>query len=105
MPTRPAIRAADGGVTLEVHVIPRAGRAGVAGVRDAALLVRLHAAPVEGAANKELVDLIADTFGVPRRAVTIVSGERSRKKRLHIAGISVEGADLKLETRHARLKT
>ena len=57
------------------------------GVRDDALLVRLAAAPVDGAANAELIAVLAEAFGVPRRAVTLVAGERSRLKRVRITGI------------------
>jgi len=60
----------------------------VAGLRDGALLVRLAAAPVDGAANLELIDLIARALHVAKRDVTIVSGERSRRKRVRIAGMN-----------------
>lgn len=80
------------GVTIDVRVIPRAAKSGVAGTRDGALLVRLNAPPVEGAANSELVEVIAEALGVPRRAVTIVAGERSRMKRVAISGTTVEAA-------------
>jgi uncharacterized protein (TIGR00251 family) len=79
------------GLLLQVRVVPRAGRSAVAGVRDGALLVRLAAAPVDGAANAELIDVIAAAFAVPRRAVTLVSGERSRLKRVRIAGTDADG--------------
>ena len=80
------------GVTIDVRVIPRAARSGVAGTRDGALLVRLNAPPVEGAANEELIAVIAKAAGVPRRAVTIVSGERNRTKRIAISGMTPEHA-------------
>ena len=76
------------GVVIDVRVTPRASRSGLAGVRDGTLLLRLHAPPVEGAANAEVVDLLAKLLGVPRRAVTIVSGGRSRLKRVRIEGVS-----------------
>ena len=72
---------------LEIRVIPRAGRSEFAGLRDGAVLVRLAAAPVDGAANDELVALIARTLRLPRRDITIVSGERSRSKRVRVAGM------------------
>ncbi len=75
------------GLVLQVRVVARAGRSAVAGVRDDALLVRLAAAPVDGAANAELIAVLAEAFGVPRRAVTLVAGERSRLKRVRITGI------------------
>lgn len=77
-----------GGVVIAVRVIPRAGRSGLAGTRDDALLVRLAAAPVDGAANAELVEVLAAAFAVPRRQVTLVGGERARQKRLRIEGLT-----------------
>ncbi len=77
-------------------MIPRAGRSGFAGLRDGALLVKLAAAPVDGAANDELIALLAKALRVPKRDVTIVSGERSRTKRIRIAGIDREQALAKL---------
>jgi len=83
------IHPTDGGVLLDVRVVPRAGRSGIAGTRDGALLVRLNAPPVDGAANEELIDAMAKVFGVPKRAVTLVAGARSRTKRLRISGLTV----------------
>jgi uncharacterized protein (TIGR00251 family) len=85
-----------GGAELVVRVVPRAGRDAVAGVRDGALLLRLAAAPVDGAANEALVRVLAETLGVPRRAVALVSGERSRRKRVRIAGLTAADAGHRL---------
>jgi uncharacterized protein (TIGR00251 family) len=90
------IESSADGVVLTVRVIPRAGRSGVTGTRDGTLLVRLNAPPVDGAANVELVDVVADVFGVARRAVTIIAGERSRTKRVHITGIDARYAASRL---------
>jgi uncharacterized protein (TIGR00251 family) len=87
------------GVVIDVRVIPRASHPGPAGVRDGALLLRLHAAPVDGAANAEVVDILADLLGVPRRAVTILSGHHSRRKRIAVAGIGLDAAARALERR------
>ena len=57
-------------------------------MRDGALVIRLAAAPVDGAANAELIDVLARALRVPKRDVTIVSGERSRNKRVRIAGMN-----------------
>lgn len=75
---------------LSVRVIPRSGRAGLAGIRDNAVLVRLHAPPVEGAANAELIDVLAKALDVPKRALTIVAGEHSRQKRVRVSGVTEE---------------
>jgi uncharacterized protein len=86
------IDSTPGGVLITVRVIPRAGRSGLAGTRDGVLLVRLNAPPVEGAANAELIEVLADVLDVPKRAVTIVSGERSRSKRVRVTGVTLERA-------------
>jgi uncharacterized protein (TIGR00251 family) len=85
--SRPKPTASSADALLEVRVIPRAGRSGVAGLRDGALLVRLAAAPVDGAANAELIAVLADALHLPKRSVEIVSGDRSRSKRVRIAGM------------------
>jgi uncharacterized protein (TIGR00251 family) len=77
---------ANDGVTIDVHVIPRARKSEVAGTRGEALLVRLNAQPVDGAANSELIELLATALGLSKRQVSIVSGERSRAKRVRIQG-------------------
>ena len=71
------ITATTGGVLIDVRVIPRAKRSGLAGSRGDALLVRLQSPPVDGAANAELIEVLAAALGVTRREVTIVAGERS----------------------------
>lgn len=85
-----------GGVLLSVRVIPRANRPGIDGTRGGALLVRLGAAPAEGAANEELVEVIARALDVPRRSVTIAAGARSRSKRVRVAGIDLAAAAARL---------
>jgi len=75
-------------VELTVRVIPRAKRTEISGERDGALVVRVAAPPVEGAANEALIDFLARALGVPRRAVQIVSGERGRTKRVAIANVT-----------------
>jgi uncharacterized protein (TIGR00251 family) len=81
---------------LNIRVIPRAKRAGVAGTRGEAWLVRLQAPPVDDAANEELIALLAQVLGVSKRAVSIVSGETSRHKRVHVIGIGPEAAQERL---------
>ena len=76
------------GVTLRVRVVPRAGRTGVAGTRADALLVRLAAAPVDGAANDALIAFLSELFDRPRRDIILVSGHTSRDKRVNIAGVT-----------------
>lgn len=76
--------AADGGTQLCIHVQPGATRSALAGIHDNALKVRVAAAAVEGAANAALIDFLAGLLKRPRREVTIVRGERSRRKLIHV---------------------
>ena len=83
------ITAFPDGVMLDVRVIPRASRSQIAGTRNGALVVRLSAPPVDGAANAELVELLAGELGIPRRSITLIAGERSRSKRVRVLGVTV----------------
>jgi len=85
-----------GGVTFRIRVTPRAGRTVIAGERGDALLVKLAAAPVDGAANDALVALLASLLDRPKRDVSIVSGERSRDKVVEVRGLSVADAAARL---------
>jgi len=78
----------QGRARLWVRVQPRAARSEVVGVHGDALKVRLTAPPVDGAANEELVELLANTFAVARRAVRILAGEHSRSKIVEIEGVT-----------------
>ncbi len=80
-------------VVLSVRVVPRAAKAGVAGKRGNDWLVRLHAPPVEGAANAELVAVLAVALSVPKRAITIITGANSRQKRVRVVGIDAATAE------------
>jgi uncharacterized protein len=77
-------------VILDIKVIPRAGRSALAGTRDGSILIRLAAAPVDGAANAELIAFLSTLLDVPKRNITIVSGETSRQKRVRIDGVTAE---------------
>jgi uncharacterized protein (TIGR00251 family) len=84
------------GALIAVKVIARASSSAVSGIRDGALLVRLNAAPVDGAANAELIDVLAGALGVHKGAITITSGETSRRKTVRIAGVSAAAIITKL---------
>ena len=84
------------GVSVTVRVTPRAGKTAIAGVCDDVLLVKLAAAPVDGAANNALIALLADTFDLPKRQVEIASGDKSRTKHVTLVGASTRGLDARL---------
>ena len=88
--------AAPGGVVLAVRVQPGASRSGVAGRHGDALKVQVRARPVEGAANRELLTVLADALAVRPALLTLESGRHGRAKRVHVAGLDVATAALRL---------
>jgi uncharacterized protein (TIGR00251 family) len=89
----------DGGVTIDIVVVPRASKSGVAGTRGDAVLVRVNAAPVDDAANAELIEVMASALGCPKRAITIVAGSHARRKRMRVVGLDAATAAARLGTR------
>lgn len=78
------------GVVINVRAAPRSLRAGLDGMVGDALKVRIRSAPVDGKANKELIEVIADAFGLPKSAVVFKGGETSKTKRLLLRGTTKE---------------
>ncbi len=74
------------GVEFAIHVQTRASREGVGGLHAGALQVRVHAPPVAGRANAAVAEAVAAALGVRRRDVVLVSGQKSRQKRLKVNG-------------------
>ena len=73
--------------TLELKVVPNAPRDEIAGWLGPALKVKVHAPALEGRANDALCAFLADHLGLPRRAVTLVRGDKSRQKIVRIDGL------------------
>jgi uncharacterized protein (TIGR00251 family) len=84
-----SIRSDENGVVVDVAVVPRASKCAFAGVHDGRLKVMLDAPPVDGEANDALRAFLAKALGRPKRDVTIVRGEKSRKKTVAISGVGV----------------
>jgi uncharacterized protein len=78
----------EGAVTFLVRVQPRASKDEIGGEMEGALKVRLRAPAVEDRANEALVEFLAQLLKRPRSAVRILSGERSRTKRMEIHGVT-----------------
>ena len=81
---------ADGALVLSLHVQPGAKKTEFVGPHGDAMKLRLAAPPVDGKANAELVAFVARFCDVGRSAVTLVSGETSRAKRVRIEGLDAE---------------
>ena len=91
------VRDAEGGATLRVRVSPRASRDGLAGERQGALVVRITAPPVEGAANSAVARLLARVLEVAPSAVVVRHGSTGRDKLLHVAGLDAALVRSRLE--------
>jgi uncharacterized protein (TIGR00251 family) len=87
----------SGGVRVKLKVIPNAPRDEIVGWRGDALTVKVAAPPVEGKANRALIKFLAEVLGVRPVDVSIVQGETSRSKSVHIAGISAAQARERLK--------
>lgn len=77
------------GVILNVKAQPRSSKAGLDGLLGEAVKVKIRCAPVDGKANKELVETLADAFGLPKSRVVFKSGETSKTKRILLQGVTV----------------
>ncbi|MEW6218409.1 MAG: DUF167 domain-containing protein [Thermodesulfobacteriota bacterium] len=87
--------AADG-VLLLVHAQPRAASNRLMGLHDRALRIGITAPPLEGRANVMLAAFLADLFDLPKSAVRLTAGDRGRKKRFLLQGLSREQAETRL---------
>ena len=76
--------------TLAIKAVPNAPRSAVVGWLGDALKVKVHAPAVEGRANEELCRFLAEALDLPRRAVTLATGNTSRQKRVQIEGLSLD---------------
>ena len=91
-----AIHESSGGVTFAVKVHPRAKKNAITGELGDALKISLTAPPIDGRANEACIDYFAKLLKVPRSSITIASGQTSRRKTIHVAGLSAEEASQKL---------
>ena len=80
----PCLKPWPGGCQLDVSVVPNARRTAADGWHDGALRLRLNAPPVDGKANAQLIDWLADELGCPKRRVTLLRGDTARRKQLAI---------------------
>lgn len=78
------------GTVLNVKAQPRSSKAGVEGLIGDAVKVRIRCAPVDGKANRELVETLADAFGLPKSRVVFKSGETSKQKRILLMGLRAD---------------
>jgi uncharacterized protein (TIGR00251 family) len=80
----------DNALIFSVRVAPRASKSEIVGEHDGALKVRIASPPVDGAANAELIKLLAKTFNVSKSEVEIVGGQTSKNKQIKISNVKSE---------------
>jgi len=80
------IETTSDGVRLHIRVVPRASRNGVQGLLGDAVKIRLQAPPVEGKANRALLDFLAEALKLPARQLELLSGETGRNKTVLVHG-------------------
>ena len=85
-----AVSVRDGAAVFRVRVQPRARRDEIAGEWEGAVKVRLRAPATENRANEALIAFLAQVLRIPKAAVRILAGERSRAKRVEVSGVTPE---------------
>jgi uncharacterized protein (TIGR00251 family) len=90
------ISRAEGGAAFPVRVVPRASKNQISGRHGDAVKIRLTAPPVEGAANQALVDFLAETLGVRKNQIEILSGHASREKIVCVVGLTPQEVEARL---------
>ncbi len=78
------------GVIFNVRVQPRASRNAISGLHGSALKIRLTSPPLKGRANRLCTKFLADELGISTSKITIISGEKSRDKRIRVDGVKKE---------------
>jgi uncharacterized protein (TIGR00251 family) len=79
-----AIKASRQAITFKVVVQPRSSKAAIVGTHLDMLKIKLTAAPVDGAANKQCLQLIAKALGLPKSWLSIDTGQTGRQKQIRI---------------------
>ena len=80
----------DKKATIEIHLQPGAKRNEIVGFKEGVLYAKVTALPQKGQANRALVELMAQTLGMPKSAIDIIRGQSSRSKVIAVQGLSGE---------------
>lgn len=95
------ITSANRGTAFPVKVITRASKTEIAGVSEGMVKIRLTAAPVDGKANDQLIDFLADQLQVAKTSIEIVAGHNDSKKMISISGLSNAEVEARLKLSEA----
>lgn len=74
------------GITVKVKVEPKSSQKGISGLLGDTVKIKVHAAPVGGGANEELIKIISEEFGIRKKSIRIIQGKTSRNKTIEIEG-------------------
>jgi uncharacterized protein len=86
----PYLKEVAGGVQLAVKLQPRASRQQISGIHGSELKISVTAPPVDAAANRALIEFVAEILDLSRSAVELIRGQTSRHKTLLVRGVSAE---------------
>lgn len=92
----PYLQSTSDGVVLRVRVQPRSSRCELTPSEGDSLKVRVNAPPAEGAANKACREFLAKLFGIAKGRVEILSGAKSREKRIILKGLDKESVSSRI---------
>jgi hypothetical protein len=104
MPPAIPIHETKNGLSFDIHVNPHASRAGISGISEGILKLKVTAPPVEGAANEACIDLLAKTLKLRKSQMKISAGAKGRKKTILVSEISKTDLERKihqLDTGHS----
>jgi uncharacterized protein (TIGR00251 family) len=87
---RDVVRESKGKVLLSIRVQPRSRQNAIVGVRDKALLIKVNAPPVDGAANDAVIEILAKALGLPKSTFSVQQGVKSREKSVKVEHISAD---------------
>jgi uncharacterized protein (TIGR00251 family) len=93
------------GLKFNIYVQPRSSRNQVVGLHGDALKVRIKAPPVEGAANKMCIAVLAKALKIPKSTIEIVSGQASRTKRVQVRGENERDSSEEIERLKQRVRS
>jgi uncharacterized protein (TIGR00251 family) len=94
---KPFLKAHPKGTLLSLKVIPRASRNEIGEAIGAELKVKVTAPPVDSAANRAVIELVAETLNCPKSCVSLLRGETARHKTLLLKGMTAEQVETALE--------
>jgi len=78
------------GIRLKIKVELRSSRKEISGIVGDTLKIKVHAPPVEGAANKEIIEILSQAFHIRKTAIKIIAGHHTREKIVEFAGHDIE---------------